>query len=153
MLMVVESWRDPGNMGTMLRSGEALGLHGVITTSQTVDPFSPKVMRASMGSALRVPVIDHLRLPSVIPMLDERGVQILATAVQNGQTITDVDFTRPTAVLLGNEAVGLSPEAIALSHRTINIPMKHSVSSLNAAMSATIILYEAARQRGFAVLD
>ncbi|MCS6804858.1 MAG: RNA methyltransferase [Acidobacteriota bacterium] len=153
LLMVVEGWRDPGNLGTMLRAGEALGLHGVITTPHTVDPFSPKVMRASMGSALRVPVIDRIRLHAVLPSLEQRGLQILAATVQRGETITTVDLTKPTAVLVGNEATGLSQEAVALSHQIISIPMKASVASLNAAMSATIILYEAARQRGFAVSE
>lgn len=149
LLIVVEGWRDPGNLGTMLRAGEALGLHGVITTPHTVDPFSPKVIRASMGSALRVPVMDRMRLHAVMPLLQERGLQILAAAVRHGQLPTAVDLTKPTAVLLGNEATGLSQEAVALSHQLISIPMKSSVASLNAAMSATIILYEAARQRGF----
>jgi len=152
LLVVVEGWRDPGNMGTMMRSGEALGVHGVIATPQTVDPFSPKVLRASMGSALRLPIVDQVDLQSAVPLFKDRGFQILATTTQAERTVVEVDLGRPTAILFGSEAFGLSETSLALATTHVKIPMRSVVESLNAAMAATIIFYEVARQRGFAAL-
>ncbi|MBI3949418.1 MAG: RNA methyltransferase [Acidobacteria bacterium] len=149
LIVVAEGWRDPGNLGTMLRSAEALGVHAVVTTPQTVDPFSPKVLRASMGSALRVPIIEQVKLASALTLFRDRGLQIVATTARADQILPEVDFILSTAVLIGNEAVGLSEKALSLATAAVRIPMRSSVESLNAAMAATIILYEAARQRGF----
>jgi len=152
LLVVVEGWRDPGNLGTLLRSGEALGAHAIVTTPQTVDPFCPKVVRASMGSALRVPIVDQLSLHSTLARLKEMGIQVFAATKQGERSLTEVDFTQPTAILIGNEAFGLTEEASALATTRVSIPVCQPVESLNAAMAATIFLYEAARQRGFAAL-
>jgi TrmH family RNA methyltransferase len=152
LLVVVEGWRDPGNLGTLLRSGEALGVHAVVTTPQTVDPFSPKVVRASMGSALRVPIIDQANLPFSVRVMKQRGLQVWAATRAGDRLLTESDFTPPTALLVGNEAFGLTEEASTLATGHVRIPMRGQVESLNAAMAATILLYEAARQRGFATL-
>lgn len=150
LVVVVVGWRDPGNLGTLLRSGEALGVHAVVTTPQTVDPFSPKVVRASMGSVLRVPVIDQANLDLSVRRMKRMGLQVLAATPEGSRRLTEVDLTAPTAWLIGNEAFGLTDEASALATEQVRIPMRPSVQSLNAAMAATILLYEAARQRGFA---
>jgi TrmH family RNA methyltransferase len=152
LLMVVEAWRDPGNMGTMMRSGEALGVSAVVATEQTVDPFSPKVIRASMGSALRLPVVAHVNLRSALVLIKNQGLQLVAATVQGDHALTAVDFTKPTALLIGNEAFGLSGDAQAQATIRVKIPMRPPVESLNAAMAATILVYEAARQRGFEAL-
>jgi len=152
LVVIVEGWRDPGNLGTLLRSGEALGVHAVVATPQTVDPFSPKVVRASMGSALRVPIIDQANLQRSVSFLKKLGLQVWAARREGDRLLTEIDFTPPTALLIGNEAVGLTDEASALATGHVKIPMRGPVESLNAAMAATILLYEAARQRGFVTL-
>lgn len=149
LLVVVEAWRDPGNLGTLVRSAEALGADAIITTPQTVDPFSPKVIRASMGAALRLPVIERVSLRAALAVIKQRGLHILAAVPHHGQPLTTVDLRKPLALLMGNEAFGLSQEALASATMKVTIPMRRQVESLNVAMAATILLYEAARQRNF----
>jgi TrmH family RNA methyltransferase len=148
LLVLIEGLRDPGNLGTILRAAEALGADAVITTPHTVDPFSPKVIRASMGSALRLPVIDQAELPSVGSLAQQAGMSVIAAVADGGMPLTEVDLTKPVALLIGNEAFGLTDEALALASARVTIPLRRPVESLNAAMAATILLYEAARQRG-----
>ncbi len=153
LLVIVEAWRDPGNLGTLIRSAEALGADAVITTPQTVDPFSPKVIRASMGAALRLPVMERVSLRAALAVMRRRGLHILAAVPHHGRPLTAFDFRQPLALLVGNEAIGLSQEALASATMKVTIPMRRQVESLNAAMAATILLYEAARQRHFDKLD
>jgi TrmH family RNA methyltransferase len=147
LLVFIEGLRDPGNLGTILRAAEALGASAVVTTPHTVDPFSTKVIRASMGSALRLPVVDQVSLRSTISLAQQAGICVLAATTEAGMALTEVDFTQPVAILIGNEASGLTDEALALASAQVTIPLRRPVESLNAAMAATILLYEAARQR------
>jgi TrmH family RNA methyltransferase len=149
LLVLIEGLRDPGNLGTILRAAEAMGATAVVTTPRTVDPFSPKVVRASMGSALRLPVVDQVELPSAAAQVQSAGISIVAATPEGGTALTDVDLRPPLAFLIGNEAFGLTEEALALASVRATIPVRRAVESLNAAMAATILLYEAARQRGF----
>jgi TrmH family RNA methyltransferase len=149
LVLVVEGLRDPGNMGTILRSAEAFGATGVITTPRTVDPFSTKVVRASMGSAFRLPIVEKVEIEKAVKQMRAAGLTIIATSTRASRVVTEEDLARPAAILVGSEAVGLSEKALALADTCVRIPLIGPVESLNAAIAATILLYEAARQRGF----
>jgi TrmH family RNA methyltransferase len=149
LVLLVEGLRDPGNLGTIVRSAEAFGATGVMTTRGTVDPFSTKVVRASMGSALRLPIVERIELERAVKNIHEAGLTIVATSTRASRTVTEENLARPAAILIGSEAHGLSEEAAALADTRVRIPLIGPVESLNAAIAATILLYEAARQRGF----
>jgi TrmH family RNA methyltransferase len=142
----------PGNIGSVIRSADALGASGVIISGHAADPYDPQAVRASTGSLFSVPTV---RVPSHRPVLDwaeslrARGlaVRIVGTDENAGLDLDQIDFTRPTLVLVGNETAGLSAAWRESCDATARIPMSGSASSLNAAAAAAIVLYEAARQR------
>ena len=147
LLLVLEDLQDPGNVGTILRTAEGAGATGVILSSRTADLFQPKVIRSTMGSVYRVPFRRESDLPEVMQWLKEKHIAVCAAHLQGSVEYTACRYTGGTAFLIGNEGNGLS-EALtqAASHR-IRIPMEGAVESLNAAVSAAILLYEAKRQR------
>ena len=140
-LLVLVDVSDPGNVGTLIRTAEAAGCAGVIVTSTTADVFSPKVVRSSAGSILRVPVgeVDIAELPGV---LDQLGALAVATAM-DGKPLDDVAIERgrSVAIMLGAEAHGLDPEVAASADLTVAIPMHGKVESLNVAVAGAILLY------------
>jgi TrmH family RNA methyltransferase len=142
--LVVDRLRDPGNLGTILRSAHAAGVEQVILAPKTVDPYNPKVVRGAMGAHFRLP-IKVLSWPEIADAL--AGVQILLADVQGEQAHYEVDWTRPSALIIGGEAYGASREAKQLATATIAIPMHGGAESLNAAVAVSVILFEAARQR------
>ena len=144
--LVVDGLRDPGNLGTILRSANAAGVEWVTLAPQTVDPYNPKVVRGAMGAHFRLP-IGALSWPEIANAL--AGVQILLADVQGDQAYYKMDWTRPSALIIGGEAYGASLEAKELATAVIAIPMQGGVESLNAAVAASVILFEAARQRAF----
>ena len=144
LVLVIDQLRDPGNLGTILRSANAAGVEQVILAPKTVDPYNPKVVRGAMGAHFRLP-IEALSWPEIAEAL--AGVQILLADVQSEQAYYAVDWTRPSALIIGGEAYGASGEARELATATIAIPMHDGAESLNAAVAANIILFEAARQR------
>jgi TrmH family RNA methyltransferase len=135
LVLVADRLADPGNAGTIIRSAEAAGADAVVLTPGSVDPFNPKVVRASAGSLFRVPVIEAT--------LDAVPLRRLGTSSHHGDVYTDVDLAGPVALVIGNEAHGLPDDAAV--DGWITIPS--SVESLNAAMAATVLLFEVARQR------
>lgn len=138
--------QNPGNVGALLRTAEAAGATGAYLTTGTADPMSWKALRGSMGSAFRVPQVSGLAADDVLARLAARGVATIA-AVAHGDRYDAVDFTGPVAFLFGNEGGGL-PEGIATrADRTVGIPMAAPVESLNVAVAAGVLLFEAARQR------
>ncbi len=138
--------QDPGNLGTMIRSAEAMGASGVLATEGTVHCFNPKVIRASAGSLFRLPLV---RLPGqdAVEKLRARGVAILAASSHKGTPIYQAEMTRPCAIFIGGEGAGVSKDLIAAADAVIAIPHAGQTESLNAGVAAAIILYEAARQR------
>jgi TrmH family RNA methyltransferase len=142
LIVVACGLQDPGNLGTLIRSAEAFAATGILTTPGTVSPWNQRCIRASAGSVFRVPLaaatLETLRV------LKQRGVRFLAAMLEGDTT---VDFTAPAALLIGNEGAGLDPEWLALADRRITIPMPGPVESLNAAVAASLLLYEAAKQR------
>jgi RNA methyltransferase, TrmH family len=137
--------QDPGNLGTIIRSADAFGADAVLLGEKTVSEFNPKAVRASAGSSFRLPTI-HVKL-SKAEELKSRNVRIAVTSSHKGQPIHEVDLNGSIAVLIGSEGAGMSKEYIALADEFINVPHSPKVESLNAAIAASVILYEAQRQR------
>jgi TrmH family RNA methyltransferase len=139
--------QDPGNLGTLIRTCDATRCTGMISYSGTVDPYHAKVVRASMGSVFRVPVVETRTLAESLALVKARSLQIIATATRAPVRHLDVDFTKPVALLFGNEGQGLPEEAYAAADQTIGVPISDRVDSLNVGIAAAIVLYEAFRQR------
>jgi TrmH family RNA methyltransferase len=138
---------SPGNIGTVIRSADAFGADGVVVAGHAADPYDPKSVRASTGSLFAVPVV---RLDSPAELLDRAraaGVRIAGTDEHGDRDVADFDLTGPTLLVIGNETTGLSAAWRRACDHLVRIPMTGSASSLNAASAATIVLYEAARQR------
>lgn len=147
LLMVLEDLQDPGNLGTIIRTGEAAGVTGVIMSGGTVDLFNPKTIRATMGSVFRVPFLYVDDMPQTIGALRRGGIHTYAAHLE-GETYYDgVSLREPTAFLVGNEGNGLTRETAAQAEKYLKIPMEGKVESLNAAIAASLLLYEAHRQR------
>jgi len=143
-ILILDRLRDPGNLGTVLRSAEAAGVGQVILTPGTVDPYNPKVVRGAMGAHFRLAVA-CLDWPEIAERTAGRAVWL---ADARGEKDYDaVDWTAPSALIVGGEAAGAGAEAAALATGRVRIPMMGGAESLNAAMAATVILFEAARQR------
>ncbi len=147
LVIIVHQLQDPGNLGTIIRTAEAVSASGLVITPKTVDPFNAKAVRASMGSILRMPVVPIDDISSFIGKAREKGFQTLATTLHGDRTPFDVDLTKPSAVLFGREGAGLSPEIMADIDLRIRIPMAATIDSLNVATAAAVILYEAMKQR------
>jgi TrmH family RNA methyltransferase len=143
--LVLDQVRDPGNVGTILRGAEAAGADQVILTPGSVDPWSPKVVRSAMGAHFRLPVHAARTWEAVGEAL--KGAPVWLTDVRGATAYDEVDWTGPFALVVGGEAAGLTPEAWRQPAGRVAIPMAHAVESLNAAMAATICMFEAARQR------
>ena len=144
LCLVLDQLRDPGNLGTILRSAKAAGVGEVILTPGTVDPYSPKVVRGAMGAHFYLSV-SALTWPNIAERLAGRAVWLADMA---GDAADDaVDWVQPSALIVGGEAAGAGEEAATLATGRVAIPMAGQVESLNAAMAATVILFEAARQR------
>ena len=148
LFLVLEQIQDPGNLGTMLRTAEGAGVSGVIMTRDTADIYSPKTIRSTMGSVYRVPFVVADDLGEALEQLTAAGVRTYAACPASGACVYDEpDYRKPCAFLIGNEGNGLREETVKLANRCVTIPMEGSVESLNAAMAAGILLYEAVRQR------
>jgi TrmH family RNA methyltransferase len=152
LLLVMAGVQDPGNVGTIIRSAEAFGATGAITTRGSADPWSPKAMRASAGSALRLPVLRGMAVPVLLAQLRVAEVKVMAasshaTTGRDNEAQAVADLRDPVAIFIGNEGAGLPPEVEHAADARIAIPITESVESLNAGIAASIVLYEAARQR------
>jgi TrmH family RNA methyltransferase len=145
LTVVLHDLRDPGNVGTIIRSADAAGVTSVVLTGQSVDPFNPKTLRASAGSIFHLPVV----VGSIEDTLSHFGgdAQLLATVVRGGKSHREVDFTTPSVVVIGNEADGLDDATIERCDLTISIPMEGRSESLNAGVAASLIVFEALFQR------
>ena len=145
-VLVLHDLRDPGNVGTIIRSADAAGVEAVVLTGQSVDPFNPKTLRATAGSVFHVPVV-VCSLDEAFAHFAVRGARTLATVVHGGVALRDVDFEPPTAVVIGNEAEGLSDAVIERCDGAVSIPMVGRGESLNAGVAASLIAFEALWQR------
>ncbi|MBO5371247.1 MAG: RNA methyltransferase [Lachnospiraceae bacterium] len=145
--LLLESIQDPGNLGTMLRTGEGAGITAVIVNKTTVDLYNPKTIRSTMGSIYRVPFIVAEDFTSFICRMKEQGIKIYAAHLKGKQMYDAWDYRNASGFLIGNEGNGLSDEVADLADDYIKIPMEGNVESLNAAIAATILMYEVNRQR------
>lgn len=146
VVMAVEV-QDPGNLGAMMRSAEAGGASGLLTTRGTADPFGWKALRGSMGSALRLPIAAVDSIGEAVAHARNAGCRTLAAAGDGERSLYDIDLRQPVLVLLGREGQGLPEEALAAADERLRIPMQPPVESLNVAVAAALIVYEARRQR------
>lgn len=149
LVVVLHRLNNPSNAGAILRAAEAAGANGVISTRGTTDLLSPKSLRGSMGSAFRLPLWVGAEFDEALRWCAARGVATVATAADAPLKHTELDWTRPRAVVVGPEASGLSQAELAATDERVRVPMRPRVESLNAAVALGVILYEAARQRGF----
>ncbi|TDF91832.1 TrmH family RNA methyltransferase [Paenibacillus piri] len=148
LVVVIDGMQDPGNLGTIIRSADAVGATGVLLGRGTVDLYNPKTVRATMGSLFHLPIVQG-DLQSVLPLAAQQGAAVVATSLQGTSDCYGFDFRQPVWFVIGNEGQGVSPEAAALTTEQIRIPMQGRAESLNAAMAATVVLFEAMRQRLF----
>lgn len=146
LIIALAGVQDPGNVGTVIRSAEAFAARAVVLGEKTVSPFNAKVVRASVGSVFREPVV-HASLVEALATLKQHGLRVLATSSHKGKPLDEADLTGPLALLIGNESAGLPPAVAAAADELITIPHAAKVDSLNAGIAASILLYEAARQR------
>ncbi|HEX6717973.1 MAG TPA: RNA methyltransferase [Pyrinomonadaceae bacterium] len=147
LLVALHQINNPVNVGAILRTAEAAGATGVITTRNTSDPFSPKSLRGAMGSAFRLPIWSGPSYDEVIEWCRARRIVTVCADVEGDTDYTDLDWTKATALLLGPESTGFTLEELAQVDRRVTIPMKGSAESLNVSVAAGILLFEAARQR------
>lgn len=146
-LLLLEDIMDPGNLGTMIRTAEGAGMTGIIMNSTCVDIYNPKVIRSTMGSIFRVPFCRTEDFTGMVKKLKEHGTRVFAAHLSGKPYDTEGSFASSCAILIGNEANGLSEEAFSLADSLIRISMEGKVESLNAAVAAAILMYEALRQR------
>lgn len=138
--------RDPGNLGSILRVAAASGVAGVIVCAGSVDPYNPKTVRASAGAIFRVPFVKAGDAPSTLAALRAAGCRLVGTTAAGGTNYLEVDFGGDVALVLGNEASGLAPELEAELDQSVTIPMATGTESLNVAMTAAVLCFEAARR-------
>ena len=152
LLLLLEDVQDPGNVGTILRTAEAAGVTGVFLSAKCADLFQPKVIRATMGSVFRVPFCVEQDLCETAAWLRKQQVSLYAAVLESSRPFYDMDYRGASAFLIGNEGNGLSAALAEAAGQSVRIPMSGKVESLNAAVAASVFMYEAKRQRirGFA---
>ena len=152
LLVGVAGIQDPGNLGTIIRSAEAFGAGAVLLGEKTVSPFNAKAVRASAGSLFREPLL-RVKMAETIPLLKERGMRLVATSSHKGKPLHQADFTGAVMIVVGNEGAGVVHELVTQADELVTIPHSERVESLNAGIAASILLYEASRQRKVLAAD
>lgn len=147
LVLAADGVQDPGNLGTMIRCADAVGADAVLVGKGCVDIYNPKTVRSTMGSLFHLPVLEA-DLQEWLPQAAAQGVQIVIAALESSINCYEADLDKASCIVIGNEANGVRPELRAYASPAVRIPMKGAAESLNAAMAATVLLFEAARQRG-----
>jgi len=147
LLVIAAGLQDPGNLGTIVRSAEAFAATGLLVAERTVSPWNWKAVRASAGSMFRLPVV-KVTLAEALAEVKRRGLRVLATSSHKGTQIGECDLRGSVAIIIGNEGAGLPKDVLAQADEAVCIPQSPKVESLNVGIATSIILYEAARQRG-----
>ena len=147
LLVFLENLQDPGNLGTIVRTAECAGATGIIMSRGTADIYNPKTVRSTMGSLYRMPFAYTEDLPGVIRQARQQGIRVFAAHLEASENYTDKDYTGSCGFVIGNEGRGLTEETASAAEERIFIPMAGQAESLNAAVSAAILMYEALRQR------
>lgn len=148
LLVIMHRINNPANAGAIIRTAEAAGATGAVTTAGSTDLFSPKALRGSMGSSFRLPLWTDAEYPEILEWCARNSIQTVSADAHAEQTLFEVDWTLPRALILGPEASGLEETEMAATDEALRIPMRAPVESLNVAVACGIVLYEAARQRG-----
>lgn len=146
LLVGIAGLQDPGNLGTIIRSAEAFAADGVLLAENTVSHFNAKAARASAGSLFREPLV-RVKMAETIQLLKQSGVRVLSTSSHKGTPLPAVNFSGACMIMIGNEGAGVPAEILSAADELITIPHSSRVESLNAGIAASIVLYEAARQR------
>ena len=147
LIFMLRDVQDPGNVGAIVRAGEACGVTGIVAGEGTADPYGWKALRGSMGSTFRIPVASRISLLDAARRAKARGVRLVATVLRAGTALHEADLRQPSAVLLGGEGSGLPQDLLDESDVRLTIPMRAPVESLNVSIAAALIAYEASRQR------
>jgi TrmH family RNA methyltransferase len=147
LVVVCEDVRDPGNAGALIRSADASGVGGVVCCEGTVDPFNPKTVRASAGSVLHLPVVTGLGATEAMTWLASKDFVLRGAVSEGGVAHTDVDWSKRSAIILGNEATGLSDELRPRLDELVTVVMPGKAESLNVAIAGAVLCFEALRQR------
>lgn len=147
LLVVVHEINNPVNVGAIVRTAEAAGATGIIATANTADPFSPKALRGAMGSAFRLPIWSGPSFAAAVDWCRSRKIHTIAADLSGSSVHRDVDWRKSSAIIVGRESTGLSPNEVAAADASVRIPMQGAAESLNVAVAAGVILFEAARQR------
>lgn len=147
LVMMVESGDNADNLGMLLRSTDAAGVDGVILTADTTDPFSRRVIRGSRGAIFTVPICPVHSSVKAITDAKNAGLRVVATSANANVSYADVDMSKPTMIIVGSEHVGISEDVRTNADMVVRIPMNGKINSLNIAVAASIMLYEATRQR------
>lgn len=147
LVVILDQLRDPGNAGTLVRSATAAGAGAVVFASGSVDPYSPKTVRASAGMVGRVDLVRDVPFPDAASALTERGFAVVGTDAAAATAYDEVDYTGPVAIVVGNEAWGIAAEHRGFLTDVVRIPMPGDAESLNAGIAGSLLLFEAVRQR------
>lgn len=150
LVVAVDGVQDPGNLGTIIRSADAVGATGVVLGRGTVDVYNAKTVRSTMGSLFHLPVVEA-DLLTLLPEAKVNGMRLASTSLQASHSCYGYDYRQPLWLVVGNEGQGVSPAVQALVDDTLIIPMRGQAESLNVAMATTVLLYEAMRQRHYAI--
>ena len=146
VIVVLDDIQDPGNLGTILRTIDSVGLSQVIVSKKSGDVFNPKVVRSTMGAIFRVNIIESENLVNTLKEIKRHKFKVVATSLQTEESIYDIDYKKKV-VVIGNEANGVSKEVLDMSDKKVKIPMPGKTESLNAAVATGVILYEYVRQK------
>lgn len=146
-IVVLDHLQDPGNLGTILRTAEGAGVTGMVMDRECVDIYNPKTIRSTMGSVYRMPFCYAESLTDAVRSLKKRGIRTYAAHLEGRKDYDEEDYCQPCAFLIGNEGNGLRKEIADLADAYIKIPMAGQVESLNAAIAASVLMFEAGRQR------
>ncbi len=149
LVLLADEVQNPGNLGGLLRTTEAAGASGAILTEGCADPFAWKALRGSMGSAFRLPLLRGVTIEAALDALEARGVAVLATAADGERRYDEADLRGPVALVVGSEGRGLPPAVRERASCRLRVPLAGPVESLNVGVAAALVLFEAARQRGF----
>lgn len=147
LFVVLENVQDPGNLGTVIRTADAAGFNGVFLSKGTVDLYNPKVVRSTMGSMFHLPIYTNVNIEHLINDFKRYNVQTLAAHLGGAGTPYECNMKKATAIFIGNEGSGLTPETATMTDRLVRIPMPGRAESINASIAAGILIYEAVRQR------
>ncbi|HVP36723.1 MAG TPA: RNA methyltransferase [Terriglobales bacterium] len=142
LLLCLDNIRDPGNLGTMIRTADAAGVNGVLLSNGCVELYNPKVIRSTMGSILHLPLIENLDLKEILPEMKNSGFRVFVSEVHEGKDYTRIDYPEKTCLIIGSEAFGVGKQVLNLADEKVRIPIFGKAESLNASVATGILLYQ-----------